>query len=82
MAVGQDVPRVPPFVVGGVEDVEDVPEAEGQRLAQKAAVLRLLRVEQRPAGHRTPLTPHGILWDPNTILWDPTATPWHLMGPH
>lgn len=46
LAGGQHPPRLPPLVVGGVGDVEDVAELEGQPLVRQAAVFRGLEVEQ------------------------------------
>lgn len=62
---GQDVPCLPPLLVRGVQDMEDIPKSEAERLAEEPAVLGLVVVEQRPAGRRgrqgTPPRPHVAL---------------------
>lgn len=43
-----DTASLPPLVIRGVDDVEDVPVPEAEPLAGEAAVLCPLVVEQRP----------------------------------
>lgn len=51
LAVRVDPPRLPPLLVTGVDDMQYVPKAEAQGLAQEAAVLGLVVVKQGPGGH-------------------------------
>ena len=50
---GGDPAGLPPLLVPTVDDVEHVPEVEAQRLAEEAAVCRLVVVKQSPGGWRT-----------------------------
>lgn len=47
-----DPPRLPPFLVAGVDDMQHVPKVEAKGLAQEPAVLGLVVVKQGPAGQR------------------------------
>ena len=49
---GGDPAGLPPLLVPTVDDVQDVPEVEAQRLAEEAAVCRLVVVKQSPGGGR------------------------------
>lgn len=53
LAVWRDQPGLPPLVVRGVDDVQDVPVGEAQALAGQAAVPRPVIVEQSSAKSQT-----------------------------
>lgn len=50
LAVRVDPPRLPPLLVTGVDDMQHIPKAEAQSLAQEATVLGLVIVKQGPGG--------------------------------
>lgn len=49
VAVWMDAARLPPFLVGSVDHVQNVTKMEAQSLAQEATVLGLVIVKKRPA---------------------------------
>lgn len=48
-----DLTGLPPLLVPAVQHVEDVPELKAQRLAEEAAVCRLIVVKERPEGDQS-----------------------------
>lgn len=48
LAVGRDQSGLPPLIIGGVDDVQDVPVGEAQALAGQAAVPGAVVVKQSP----------------------------------
>ena len=49
LAMWRDEPRLPPLIIGGVDDVEDVPVREAQALAGQTAVPGSVVVKQSSA---------------------------------
>ena len=46
--IGCHYSSLPPLVIGGIDDMEDVPVSEAEALAGESAVLCLFVVKQRP----------------------------------
>jgi len=49
LAVGRDKPSLPPLIIGGVDDVQDVPVGEAEPLAGQATVPGPVVVKQGSA---------------------------------